>query len=64
MNSVILSAVIIFLILCFSAFLAFIVPLEETGKDEKEDEVETDSVLGVLVKSSKNIPPVVAVLSE
>lgn len=60
--SILINAVCIFILLCATAVLAFIVPLEEESNvcnDIDIKSVEVDSVLTQLVKTSKNVPSVV-----
>lgn len=60
--SILISAVCIFILLCATAALALVVPLEEKTNACKNIDiksVEVDSVLTQLVKTSKNVPSVI-----
>lgn len=59
--TIIISAIAIFILLCASATLAFMVPLGPQWPHGKETEMscETDGVLAVLAQHSKNVPAVV-----
>lgn len=60
--SILINAVCIFILLSATAVLAFIVPLEEesnVSNDIDVKNVEVDSVLTQLVKTSENVPPLV-----
>ena len=60
--SILINAVCVFILLCATAVLAFIVPLEEksnVSNDIDVKNVEVDSVLTQLVKTSENVPPLV-----
>jgi hypothetical protein len=61
--AIIISAIIIFLLLCASAVLAFIAPLEPQNPKHQEAETisETDGVLVILAQHSKNVPAIVGV---
>lgn len=63
--SVLISAICIFILLCLSAFLAFAVPLntQSNTSNNIDENVEIDSVLGKLVKTSKDVPPVIQYLN-
>lgn len=49
------NAIYIFILLCATVVLALTVPLE----NKNNIDIEVDSVLTQLVKTSKNVPPVV-----
>ena len=60
--SILINAVCVFILLCTTAVLACIVPLAEksnVSNDIDVKNVEVDSVLTQLVKTSKNVPSVI-----
>ena len=59
---VVISAIIIFILLCLSAILAFIVPLKQHNT-EIENKYKTDSVLLTIVQHSKNVPVIIDVIA-
>ena len=62
---IVISAIIIFILLYLSAILAFIVPLKTSSNTQNDinANVEEDSVLTQLFKTSKNIPSVIQYLN-
>ena len=62
--TIIVSAIIIFILLCASAGLAFVVPLDPEWprgwprRKEAQTNCETDSVLAILAQHTKNVPAV------
>lgn len=57
--SILASAIYIFILLCATAVLALTVPLENIQSNIEVEDTKVDNVLTQLVKTSKNVPPVV-----
>ena len=60
-----ISAIIIFILLCLAAILAFMVSLNmpSNALNNINANIEVDSVLTQLVKTSKDAPPVIQYLN-
>ena len=60
---VIISAIIIFILLCFAAFLAFVAPVNQQTNTTSINR-NIDSVMLTLAQHSKNVPAVIDAVRE